>query len=163
MTSKEYKRYHVCQLEPFALPMIAQVALLYFPYIPWLVGIAFTEYLDPFWTVVQLIERFPSIFKLCIPNLLYSVFDNTADFARIDDTFDLIDIWIIVVHFLILVSPIECLEECSMNHIVLASTFWDFQSIYIGTNSLNDLVRPYPLIGERSIVACLYLKVLAVH
>ena len=162
-TSKEDKRYHVCQLELFALPIIAQVALLYFPYIPWFVGIAFTEYLDPIWTVVQLIERFPSIFKLCIPNPLYSVFDNTTDFVRIDDRFDFINIWIIVVHFLILVSPIEWLEECSVNHIVPVSIFWNFQLIGVGANSFNDLVRPYLLIGEGSIVASLYLKFPSVH
>jgi len=33
----------------------------------------------------------------------------------------------------------------------------------MGSNSFNDLVLPYPLIGERSIVACLYLKVPAVY
>jgi len=50
-----------------------------------------------------------------------------------------------------------------MNYIMLASTFGDFQSICMSTNSLNDLVWPYLLIGESSIVAYLYLKGPAVH
>lgn len=147
MISKEKKKVSYCQVEPMLCPNLPKLPTSKFSYIQQLGRIVCIEFSNLVWTIVQLIKCFPGIFKLSVANSQYSVINNASNFVRINNRLDLINIQVIVIHLLILIPSVKWLEKDNVYYIMPTSTFRDLQSIYISTNSFNDLVRSYLLIS----------------